>query len=134
MKKIISIICVAGFFVCLLLMYTTDLGVNGLRKHDADFEMLDMSFHYTADDVNEAFEGLGEDGIAAYHKFWILDYAFIACFLVVMLAIPKKGDDLTEITESLQNPEGISQSTNIIAAMYIINRSVIYYTKDTNYR
>ncbi len=91
MKKIICIIGIAGFFVCLLLMYTTDLGENGLRKHDADFEMLDTRFHYTTGDVNEAFEDLGEGGITAYHSFWMLDYVFIACFLVVMIAITNKA-------------------------------------------
>ncbi len=90
MGKIFRFIGVVGFFVCLILMYTTDLGERGLRKHDADFQMLDTSFHYTADDVGEAFETLGEEGIATYHKFWILDFVFIACFLIAMLSITNK--------------------------------------------
>ena len=48
-------------------------------KHDADFRLLDMRFHYTAADVNETFSKLGEDGRTAYRNYWILDFFFIAC-------------------------------------------------------
>ncbi len=90
MRKILRCMGIAGFLVCLILMYTTDIGERGLRKYDADFQLLDMRFHYAADDVGEAFADLGEDGIAVYQRFWILDFAFIACFLIVMLGITYK--------------------------------------------
>ncbi len=86
MKKTVRFIGVIGFVICLLLMYTTDLGHSGMQKHDADFNLLDMRFHYSADDIEDALEGLGGGGRAAYRNFWLLDYAFIACFLVVMLS------------------------------------------------
>lgn len=90
MIKFIRYIGIAGFIICLIIMYTTNIGINGLRMYDADFSLLDMRFHYAADDVSEVFEKLGEDGIAAYREFWILDFIFIACFLIVMLAAMDK--------------------------------------------
>ena len=90
MRNTIVFIGIIGFIICLLLMYATDLGERGLRKYDADFKLLDMRFHYTTADVSEAFEKLGEGGRKAYQNYWILDFVFIVCFLIVMLTITDK--------------------------------------------
>jgi len=87
MIKIIGYIAAVGFVVCLVIMYVSDKGVKGLRKYDANFKLLDMRFHYNADDVVNTFEKLGKDGIAAYRNYWITDFVFIACFLILMLSI-----------------------------------------------
>jgi len=90
MNKIVGYIGIAGFIICLIIMYATNLGERGLRNYDPDFRLLDMRFQYTAADVGETFEKLGRDGRAAYRNFWILDFVFIACFLIVMFAITDK--------------------------------------------
>jgi hypothetical protein len=90
MMGIVQYIGIAGFIVCLIIMHTTDFGIKGLRKYDAGFRLLDMRFHYTADDVGEVFEKLGKAGREVYRNYWILDFFFIACFLIVMLAIVNK--------------------------------------------
>ncbi len=87
MKKIVRLIGVIGFVICLILMYTTDLGHIGLQKYDADFSLLDMKFHYSVNNIEDTLEGLGSGGRSAYRNFWLLDYAFIACFLIVMLSM-----------------------------------------------
>jgi len=90
MIRIVQYAAIAGFILCLIIMYTTNSGIRGLRKYDANFKLLEMRFHYTADDVSGVFEKLGKDGRALYRNFWILDFFFIACFLIVMLAIMNK--------------------------------------------
>ena len=87
MLNIIKYIGIIGFFVCLIIMYATNHGIRSIRKYDADFKLLDMQFHYTADNVNESFNKLGSDGRSAYRNYWILDFFFIACLLIVMIAI-----------------------------------------------
>jgi len=89
---IIKWLGIAGFIICLAIMYTTDHGIRGLRKHDADFTLLDMRFRYTAADVNDTFTKLGEAGRIAYRNFWILDFVFIACFLIVQIALVHRID------------------------------------------
>lgn len=85
--KVLKWVGLIGFFACLIIMYTTNHGIRGLRKYDADFRLLDMRFHYTAANVNETFTKLNEGGRVAYRNYWILDFFFIACFLVVQLTI-----------------------------------------------
>jgi len=68
-------------------MYATNHGIRGMRKYDAGFRLLDMRFHYTATNVNETFTKLNVGGRVAYRNYWILDFFFIACFLVVQLTI-----------------------------------------------
>ena len=87
MPAIVKYVGISGFLVCLAMMYFTNHGIRGLRKYDADFRLLDMRFRYTSADVNEAFTTLGDGGRRAYRRFWILDFFFIACFLIVMLAV-----------------------------------------------
>ncbi|MCL2544607.1 MAG: hypothetical protein FWE77_01680 [Clostridia bacterium] len=86
MPAIVKYVGIAGFVICLAIMYCTNHGIRGLRAHDADFRLLDMRFHYTAADVHETFTKLGEGGRLAYRNYWILDFFFIACFLIVMFA------------------------------------------------
>ena len=87
LNNIIKYIGITGFFICLAIMYFTNHGIRGLRKFDANFRLLDMQFHYTTADVYRTFEKLGSDGRLAYRNYWILDFFFIPCFLIVMLAI-----------------------------------------------
>lgn len=76
-----------GVFICLMIMYTTRHGIPGIRKYDKNFRLLDMQFHYTGDTVYRTFEKIGPEGRKAYRNFWILDFIFITCLLIVMLTI-----------------------------------------------
>lgn len=80
---------IAGVIICLVLMYATDHGIPGIQKFDRTFRLLDMRFHYNSEAVQQSFEQIGVGGRTAYRKFLILDFAFIACFLVTMLTITR---------------------------------------------
>lgn len=79
-----------GFFVCLLVMYTTNHGIPGMQKYDPNFRLLDMRFRYNSEILYDTFEHIGIDGIKAYRNYLILDFCFIACFLIVMISITLK--------------------------------------------
>lgn len=87
MIRLLKIIGLLGFVICLLAMYTTDHGIPGIRKFDSSFRLLDMRFHYSSKTVGETFERIGEEGRMAYRKYLILDFIFIICFLITMLAV-----------------------------------------------
>lgn len=79
----VKYIGIVGFIICLMIMYTTNHGIRGMRKYDADFRLLDMRFHYTAADVNETFTKLNDGGRVAYRDYWILDFFFEADYAPV---------------------------------------------------
>lgn len=81
--KVLKWVGLMGFFACLIIMYTTNHGIRGIRKYDANFRLLDMQFHYNHTTVYETFEKIGAKGRKAYQNYWILDFFFIACFLIV---------------------------------------------------
>lgn len=88
MKKMIAIIGVIGFVICIVIMYTTDIGHMGLQRYDASAQLFDMSFeHYEIEDISGTFEKLGIEGRGLYQNYWMLDYFFIVCFGVVMVTI-----------------------------------------------
>lgn len=97
----LKIIGVLGFIVCLLIMYLTDYGIPGIRKYDAEFETLDMQFHYNIQTVQNTFEKIGFDGRLAYNHFLILDYFFIICFLVVMIVLSKSVSNFNIVLNTL---------------------------------
>ena len=87
MLKLIQTLGFILFFLCLFLMYATNIGIRGIRKYDSSFRSPDMKFHYNAETISQAFDRLGENGKNLYRNYIILDFAFIACFLVVMITI-----------------------------------------------
>jgi len=99
--QIIKFIGIAGFVICLYIMYATNHGVKGLRSYDPNFKLLDMRFHYNAADVTETFTKLGERGRTAYQNFWVLDFFFITCFIVVQIAIVNSIDMINPIRNGL---------------------------------
>ena len=68
-------------------MYGTNHGIPGIRKYDPDFRLLDMRFRYNSESVYNTFDKIGLEGIKAYKKYLIFDFIFIACFLIVMIAV-----------------------------------------------
>ena len=87
MTRAIKIISFLGFLACLMVMYTTDHGVPGIKKFDPSFRLLDMRFHYSSEIVKQTFERIGEAGRRAYQKYLVLDFVFIAFFLITMITI-----------------------------------------------
>jgi hypothetical protein len=71
-------------------MYGTQHGIPGIRQSQAEFELLDMQFHYNSYTVYQTFANLQDTGRRAYRNFLLLDYCFILFFLVVMAAITLK--------------------------------------------
>lgn len=70
--------------------YLMDYAPKSPRKLQAEgreFRMPDIRFHYSTAELYAAFEQAGEDGRPRMRRYWWLDFGFIACFLVVMLAI-----------------------------------------------
>lgn len=90
MNIVIVIFGVIGFFICLFIMYRTDHGIPGIQKYDSEFRLLDMRFRYTGKDLYNTFERILEEGRKAYKNYLLLDFCFIACFLIVMIAISQK--------------------------------------------
>ncbi|MDO9493003.1 hypothetical protein [Acetobacterium sp.] len=76
-----------GFFGCLILMEFTNLGVRGIQQYDPGFSLLDMRLRYDANTIYQVFDQIGEQGQKSYKHYLLLDYCFIACFLIVMLTL-----------------------------------------------
>ncbi len=76
-----------GFFVSLHMMYRTNHGIPGIQKYDPNFQLLDMRFRYNSDIVYETFKKIGTKGRNAYKNYLLVDFIFIACFLIVMSAV-----------------------------------------------
>lgn len=90
MGTIVTVIGSIGFFACLFIMYATKHGIPGLRRYDVDFKLLDMQFRYNTEKVYSTFERIGAGGRAAYRNYLLLDFCFIACFLIVMFALTNR--------------------------------------------
>lgn len=86
----IQTIGIVGFFICLAVMYLTDLGVRGIRRYDSSFQSPDMKFYYSVKQVFETFERIGVAGRLIYQKYLILDCLFTLFFLIVMLTITNR--------------------------------------------
>lgn len=87
----VTVLGVIGFFLCLVLMEFTNLGVRGIRQYDPGFGLLDMRLSYDANTVYQVFDQISEAGRKAYKHYLCLDYCFIACFMIVMLALSFKS-------------------------------------------
>lgn len=83
----VTILGTTGFFLCLVLMQFTSLGVRGIQRYDPGFGLLDMRLRYDANTVYQVFDQIGGEGQKAYKHYLFLDYCFIAFFLIVMLAL-----------------------------------------------
>lgn len=89
--KILNVIGITGFLLCLLLMQTTNHGPRGIQKFDPSFRLPDMRFHYSGKSLKPVLERIGEEGRKAYKRFLQLDFIFISCFLITMLTITNAG-------------------------------------------
>lgn len=87
MIRLIQTIGIIGFFVCIGIMYMTSHGIRGIREYDPAFQMPDMKFHYSVEEITQSFEQIGMGGRAIYQKYLLLDFVFILCFAIVMLTI-----------------------------------------------
>ncbi len=87
MNTIILLLAVLGFIFSLYLMYRTDHGIPGIQKYDKDFRLLDMRFRYDSKVVYDTFNSIGNKGMKLYKKYLAVDYFFILCFLIIMVAI-----------------------------------------------
>ncbi len=87
MIKLIRIIGIFGFFICLLVMYLTDHGIRSIQTFNSSFRLLDMRFHYISETVKQTFEQISKGGRIAYQKYLVLDFIFILCFLITMITI-----------------------------------------------
>lgn len=86
----IQIAGIIGFFVCLVVMYLTPYGVHGIRAYDPTFQMPDMKFHYSVEQITQAFERIGANGRELYQKYLVLDCIFVFCFGILMLTITNR--------------------------------------------
>lgn len=89
--KLINVVGIIGFLLCLLIMYTTNHGPRGIQKCDPSFRLPDMRFHYSGKALKPVLERIGEEGRKAYKRYLLLDFIFISCFLITMLTITNAG-------------------------------------------
>lgn len=87
MLRTIKMIGIIGFLLCLLIMYLSDHGIRGIQKYDRSFRLLDMRFRYNSKTVTQPFDQISNDGRIAYQKYLVLDFIFIAFFLITMIMI-----------------------------------------------
>lgn len=92
-----TVVACIGLALCLYLMHGSQKGVPGLRALDAGFQCPDMRFHYNAEKLFEDFGRVGEPGRVLLTRFWRIDFGFIACFLVAMLAVDRNVAALVPI-------------------------------------
>ncbi len=92
MIRLIKVIGIFGFIICLWVMYITDHGIRRIQTFDSSFRLLDMRFHYSSETVTQTFEQICEGGRIAYQKYLVLDFMFILCFFITMITI---SDSLT---------------------------------------
>ncbi len=83
----VTVLGVIGFFISLILMEFSNLGVRGIQQYDPGFRLLDMRFRYDANTMYQTFDQIGRLGQKSYQHYLFLDYGFIVCFLIVMLAL-----------------------------------------------
>lgn len=115
--KIINVIGITGFLLCLLLMQTTNHGLRGIQKFDPSFRLPDMRFHYSGKSLKPVLERIGEEGRKAYKRFLLLDFIFITCFLITMLAITNAGF--------------VSNPVRILLTITAVMRAVLDVTENT---
>lgn len=87
MWKLVKVVGIIGFLICLYIMYMTNLGVRGIREYAPSFQSPDMKFHYSVGQITQTFEQIGIAGRAIYQKYLFLDFIFTLCFAIVMLTI-----------------------------------------------
>ena len=86
-----------GMAACLYVMHGTGRGIPGLKALDGGFQSLDMRFHYGSDQAFACLDGVGSAGRPLLRGFWLIDFAFIACFLMVMLAITRNTAQIAAV-------------------------------------
>lgn len=87
MKRLIQTVGIIGFFLCLAIMYVTPYGIRGIQVYDPTFQLPDMKFHYSAEQITHTLEQIGNEGRTIYQKYFLLDSVFLLCFLIVMATI-----------------------------------------------
>ena len=86
-QLIVTIVAGLGAVAALYGMYGAPGGKRALKAIDPDFEWPDMCFHYDGLRLRRTFERLGDEGRRLLRHLWLTDYGFIACLLIVMLAV-----------------------------------------------
>lgn len=84
---ILTIVGALGSAACLYGIYgDKKRGYPTLKAVDSQFEMPDMRFRYTPEELFACLEKLGTGGRQRLHRLWGLDSA-LALFLVLVLAV-----------------------------------------------
>ena len=84
---ILTIVGALGSAACLYGIYgDKKRGYPALKAVDSQFEMPDMRFRYTPEELFACLEKLGTGGRQRLHRLWGLDSA-LALFLVLVLAV-----------------------------------------------
>lgn len=87
MLRFIQTVGIIGFFICLSIMYMTNHGVRAIQKYYPSFQIPDMKFHYSVEQITHDFERIGNAGRMIYQRYLYLDFIFIICFIILMLTI-----------------------------------------------
>ena len=120
----IKIFGVVGFLICLILMQSPFVGERDIKKYDPSFRTLDMRLSYDSATVKVVLEKLSTPGRTAYQRFLLLDFAFIPCFLITMLAISQAVASnkqlflLLLVTASLRCIFDILENINILVMLH----------------
>lgn len=135
MVRVTRIIGIAGLIICLVLMYTTDHGIPGIKKFDSAFRLLDMRFHYSSETAQQCFEQIGAQGRTAYREFLILDFVFISCFLITMLTITSAAVTLPRMRSILYIACALRAIFDILENCFLLsmlNRYPVFSTSAAN--
>ena len=87
LQAVATLLFASGFGLFYVLMDMSKKSPRRIRVQDREFRMPDMRFHYTADELNQAFEEVGTENLPRLRRYWLLDFGFIVCFWGVMLSI-----------------------------------------------
>ena len=128
--SILMIVGVIGFLGSLFVMYQTDYGIPGIQKFDADFRLLDMRFRYNQSTVYNTFDSIGTGGIKAYQHYLIVDYTFIAFFLIVMVACSIKAAPTVLMRNALIVLASLRAILDIIENSILIYLLKVYPTQE----
>ena len=96
---IVTVIACIGFAACLYLMQFRT--VPALAKLCPDFKLPDMRLHYDAPALFDTLEQVGAQGQALLKRYWLTDFGFIACFLVIMLVVTFNNAPLEPIRNAM---------------------------------
>ncbi len=121
MVRLIKIVGVLGFILCLMIMYFSNHGIRGIQKYDHSFRLLDMRFHYNGKLVYQTFEQISSEGRIAYQKYLALDFIFIVFFLVTMIILTEVAIASLHVRTFLYILCGLRAMFDVIENILLLN-------------